>query len=96
MILLYCRTGCPRCGSVRDALEELAIDTSVVEVARGAAPPEELPAPARLPVLVDDGVTYQGSGAILEHIEELRRFKEDWYRLQSDACYCEEEETEAR
>jgi len=37
-----------------------------------------------------------GSEAAIEHIEELRRFKEDWYRFQSDACYCEEEETEAR
>ncbi len=96
MITLYCRTGCPRCASVRDALEELAIDARIVELAEGSPLPGEVPAAARLPVLMDDGEPHVGSEAAIEHIEELRRFRDDWYRFQSDACYCEEEETEAR
>ncbi len=97
MIVLYCRSGCPRCTSVREALEDLAIDARVVEVAEGAALPDTLPSGARLPVLTDEGKTYRGGAAILEHLAELRLFKEEWYRYQSDVCYCDEDsETEAR
>jgi glutathione S-transferase len=96
MIVLYCRSGCPHCASMREALEDLAIDARVVELARGAALPDELPAHARLPILTDEGLSYRGSRAILEHLEELRLFREDWYRFQSDACYCDEADTQAR
>lgn len=97
MIVLYCHVGRPCCSSVLEALEELAIAAHVVEVAEGAALPDELPSGTRLPVLTDGGEIYRGGAAILEHLEELRLFKEDWYRFQSDACYCDEaDETEAR
>jgi glutathione S-transferase len=96
MTILYCRASCPRCTSVREALEELAIECRIVQVAPGAPMPEGLPAGARLPVLIDEGEAYLGSGAVLDHLEELRLFKEDWYRFQSDACYCDEEDVEAR
>jgi hypothetical protein len=96
MIVLYCRAGCPRCTPAREALEELAIAARVVEVPAGAPLPDDLPADARLPVMLDEGETYQGGAAVLDHVAQLRQFTEDWYKFQSDACYCEEEETTAR
>ncbi len=97
MIVLYCRSGCPRCTSIREVLEDIAIGARVVDVTEGAALPDTLPSGVQLPVLTDEGETYRGGAAILEHLEELRLFKEEWYSYQSDACYCDEDsETEAR
>jgi|GEM_PF-975058 len=99
MITLYRTTNCPRCGLIEDALGELAIACEVVtgsadELAAGLASggAEPMPPNTRPPVLVDDGQVFQGSDAILEHLEELENFKELWYKYQSDACYCGEED----
>jgi len=91
MFVLYVTPDCPRCSDIRSALEELAIAHRVVEVPgppEGRTSPEGVSGP---PALVDGDDVFQGSRAILDHLEEIERFKELWYKFQSDACYCDEE-----
>jgi hypothetical protein len=90
MIKLYCRTDCPRCRSLAEALRELAIRCEVIRVPPGEPVPPELGEEAELPVLTDEDSIFRGPEAILDHLEELEGLKEDWYRFQSDVCYCEE------
>jgi hypothetical protein len=40
---------------------------------------------------MDDKEIIQGKDKILAHLEDLEGFKEQWYKFQSDACYCVEE-----
>jgi len=90
MIRLYCRADCPRCNDIVDVLQQLAVAFDVVEVAPGEVLPAELPEGAQLPMLADAEEAYQGSGTILDHLEQMKDFKALWYKYQSDACYCEE------
>ena len=91
MIVLYRTPDCPRCASIQDALEELAIAHEVV-VGTRAELAEVLPSGAKLPTLIDGDEVFSGAEAVIEHLEELERFTELWYKYQSDACYCGEEE----
>lgn len=49
-----------------------------------------LPQQRQPPVLVDEGRVFEGEGLILEHLDKLKKFREEWYKYQSDVCYCEE------
>ena len=89
-MILYRTPGCPRCTEVAEALEELAIAHEVVEVDSPDDVPEDLEA-VRLPVLRDGHEVFQGPGDVLDHLEGLESFRADWYKFQSDACYCDEE-----
>jgi hypothetical protein len=44
----------------------------------------------RSPLLIDEGKIIQGSKNIINHLNELEEFKNQWYKFQSDVCYCEE------
>ncbi|MFW6119146.1 MAG: glutathione S-transferase N-terminal domain-containing protein [Planctomycetota bacterium] len=89
MITLYRTPGCPRCSDIQSALAELAITHEVVELDSADDLPAGVEADA-LPVLVDDGTTAQGPTAIMERLGELEGFRDEWYKFQSDACYCDE------
>ncbi len=90
MLTLYRKPNCPRCASIQEALEQLAIKHKVVEVSDAAELPGEL-TEGRLPALVDEDGTFQGAGAIADHLQELDEFKKLWYKYQSDACYCDDD-----
>jgi hypothetical protein len=42
-------------------------------------------------VLRDGDEVFEGSKAVADHLEEMKEFKRQWYKFQSDACYCDEE-----
>ena len=90
MVTLYRTPDCPGCLAIQSVLKELVLAHHVV-VADPSDLPAALPQGTHLPVLVDEGVIYQGREAILAHLEELESFKELWDKFQSDACYCDEE-----
>ena len=90
MLVLYKTPGCPRCSQVRQALEDLVVAHRVIDVESREDLPEEL-RDGRLPILLDGEEVFQGSPAIIKHLEELEDFKAIWYKFQSDACYCDEE-----
>ncbi len=90
MLKFYRTSNCPRCRRIQDALEDLNIVHEVILTAR----PEsvaDLPKGIKLPVLVDEGKLFEGSEAILKHLEELEEFKAEWYKFQSDSCYCNDQ-----
>jgi glutaredoxin len=91
MLTLYYRPECPRWTRIKDTLEELALAHETREVKDRGDLPEEAPEDVELPLLVDDGAEYAGSAAVADRLQELQRFKELWYKFQSDVCYCEEE-----
>jgi glutaredoxin len=91
MIVLYRTRGCPRCSAVQEALEEMALAHRVVEVDS----PSDVaigPSVRKLPVLCDGEEVFEGAAAVGEHLKELRAFRKLWYKYQSDACYCDDDE----
>ncbi len=92
MITFYRTRKCESCAAIQDALEELCVahETLLLEA------PEDLPAElaetCRPPVLVDGRDVLCGSAEIVAHLEKLERFKELWYKYQSDVCYCDEDD----
>jgi glutaredoxin len=87
MITFYRRQSCRGCAAVQETLEELSLAHRVVLVGEDAKPPEG----TKPPVLVDDEEVIQGRDNILAHLEELKDFKAQWDKFQTDACYCDEE-----
>lgn len=88
MIKLYCRRDCPRCNAIAEGLRELAVRFDLVQVPPGEPPPAEPGEKGQLPVLTDEDGTFRGPQAVIDHLSELEDLKEDWYRFQSDVCYC--------
>lgn len=93
-MITFIRTkDCPRCSDIQEALEEMVLAHEVVVLADKYEDHEVLPEGAKPPVLIDGGKIVQGSEAILDHLEKLETFKEWWEKFQSDACYCDEQES---
>jgi glutaredoxin len=90
MLKFYRTSDCPRCGHIQDALEKLNIVHEVIQTEK-AESIEGLPQGMKLPVLVDEEKLFEGSEAILRHLEELEEFKTEWYKFQSDSCYCNDQ-----
>jgi glutaredoxin len=91
MITLYRKPDCPRCGHIQETLEDLQIAHEVVTLDGSGELPDDVDA-EKLPVLVDEGQAYVGADEIVKRLEYLERFRELWYKYQSDACYCDEDE----
>ena len=81
---------CPGCEAIQEVLQDLCIAHRVVIVPENAKPDESLPDAAKPPMLVDDDKVIQGNKNIIAYLEELKGFRELWYKFQSDACYCDE------
>ena len=90
MLKFYRTSDCPRCGHIEDALEKLNIVHEII-LTEPPESTEDLPKDTKLPVLVDEGKLFERSEAILKHLEELEEFKADWYKFQSDSCYCNDQ-----
>jgi hypothetical protein len=52
---------------------------------------DKIPGVTTLPALVDEENVVQGSDPIVARLEEIKKFKELWDKLQSDDCSCDEE-----
>jgi len=93
MMLRFYRTAdCPACDAIEENLDALLISHDVIVV--DGAPPARagVPQDVHAPALIDEGRVYEGDAAILQRLDELEAFKEEWYKYQSDACYCDEDE----
>jgi glutathione S-transferase len=76
---------------IQDALDELCMAHETVVLESAEELRADLTGQGRPPILVDGHNVITGSDHILTHLEELSRFKKQWYRFQSDACYCDEQ-----
>lgn len=89
MITFYRSPDCPRCGHIQEALEKMAIAHNVIEVNSINDLPSDLDGVKALPVLIDGEERIEGADDILKHLEKLEAFRKEWYRFQSDACFCD-------
>jgi len=86
----YRTKDCPGCQAIEDTLNDLAIAYDCVAVEDGNELPGELVG-QKLPILIDEGKTIRGSSNIIDHLADLANLKKQWYKYQSDACYCEDD-----
>lgn len=89
MITFFRTSDCPGCEAIQEVLDDLGVAHKVVIVPPGGNPQESMPDAAKPPVLADDDKVVQGNGNIIAYLEELKGFKELWYKYQSDTCYCD-------
>jgi hypothetical protein len=80
---------CPDCETIAEFLSDLSMGHEVVVAGSGSSS-ARLPDRAEPPLLVDDKEVVRGHGNVMRHLEELKGFREQWYKFQSDACYCDE------
>ncbi len=90
MITLYRTKNCPQCSRIQEALEDMAVAHGVKIVDTPDDVPEDT-SHNTLPVLVDGDTVIEGMEAVSDHLEDVEEFKRQWYKFQSDACYCDEE-----
>ena len=90
MIKFFRTDNCPGCQDIEDALNELCLACEVIVVKGRDDIPLSVPVSTKLPFLVDENVLIQGYKKIIEHLEGLEEFKSQWYKFQSDACYCDD------
>ena len=88
---LYRHKNCEGCQAVQDALKEMVLSYTTINM-KEYPPKEDASDVPHPPVLVDDGRVIQGEAQILEYLESLRGFQENWYKYQSHVCYCEDDE----
>lgn len=86
----YRTKNCPGCRTIEETLNELVMTVRCVALQDKSELPAKLSG-RKLPLLVDEGRIIEGPEKILEHLEQLADFKKQWYKYQSDACYCGEE-----
>lgn len=91
MIILFRRTDCPSCAEIESRLEEMVIAHKIVIFEKDKQINSPVTENTRLPALLDGEKTFCGKESILEHLEELEKFKTEWDKFQSDACYCDDE-----
>lgn len=91
MLIFYRTEDCLGCKGIQTALEEMRLAHKVIIVKNVPITDGEVASGMRPPVLVDEKEIIQGKDNILKHLEKLEEFKEQWYKFQSDACYCDEE-----
>jgi hypothetical protein len=90
MIEFYRSEHCEGCEAVAEALRDMRLAHQTILVTEGESR-DTHPGGGALPVLVDEGKVYEGRDAVMQRLEELEGFKEQWEKFQVDACYCEED-----
>ena len=86
---LYRHKECESCQEIEDTLREMVISCEVV-AAEPRPRSDDLPAEAKAPVLVDGEKVIEGEKSIFEYLDTLKEFSRQWYKYQSDACYCDD------
>jgi glutaredoxin len=83
---LYITEGCKTCSDLREALEATALAHETVVVPQEGWS-DRVPQGTEPPVLIDDDKVIHGSNEIFAYIDQLKGFKADWLKYQSDVCY---------
>ena len=90
MIMLYEPKNCQSCRTIEDMLTDLCMPFDVSVIENRDVPVNELPDGTKLPVLKDEEKVFEGPENIIDHLNDLQTFREQWYKYQSDVCYCDE------
>lgn len=79
---------CRECQDICEALSEMSLAHEVVLVSDKLPKQIEDHPISSLPAIIEGRKTAAGLPAVKQHIKEIRKFKADWDRFQSDSCYC--------
>jgi arsenate reductase-like glutaredoxin family protein len=90
MMKFFRTENCPGCQDIENILKQLSLACEVIIVKEKNDIPASLPSDIKLPFLIDEGRLIQGINDIVSHLNELEEFKSQWYKFQSDACYCDD------
>ena len=72
-------------------LRELCMPFKVMIIEGRDAFPKILSAGAQLPLLIDEEKIFEWPADVINHLIELEKFKNEWYKFQSDVCYCDDD-----
>ena len=86
---LYRHEDCSSCQAIEDVLREMVIACEIVST-ESRPRNDDLPSEANAPVLVDDDKVIEGEKSIFDYLDTLKEFSRQWYKYQSDACYCDD------
>lgn len=89
MVTFYYKPSSEAGERIREVLKEQVLAYKPVCVEPDKGRPEGLPEGMEPPVLIDGEEIFQGREAILRHLEKMKAFGAEWYKFQSDACYCD-------
>ena len=70
--------------------DKLCMPFDVAVIENRDVPANEFPVNAQLPLLKDEEKVFEGTENIIDHLTDLGKFQEQWYKYQSDVCYCDE------
>lgn len=84
----YRHKECRACDAIEERLEDMVLAHTTVPVEEYEAVDAQV-AEEETPVLIDESKAVRGEAAILDYVDELEAFQEDWYKYQSDVCYCD-------
>ena len=82
MIKVYLKKNNVESKDILDGLKELVV-AHEVEYLENTGKKFDLPA------IIDDNRVIQGKRNIMQYLEELSEFLDEWQKYQSDACYCD-------
>jgi len=92
MITFYANKGCKECDQIEEMIANLSLAHRTVLLDDGDRKPEALAEDVSLPAMEDEHAIYSGHQRIVDHIDDLSRYKGQWYKYQSDTCYVEDDE----
>lgn len=83
----YRHEDCEGCQAIEEVLGELAVSCIVVSIVEKPPHDDLLP---NAPTLMGEGKVIEGEKPIFDYLDTLRECRQQWYKYQSDACYCDE------
>jgi hypothetical protein len=92
MIQFFRSKNDPGSRDIEGTLRDMSLACEIVTVENKDDIPDSVSKDARPPFMLDEGTLYQGSGAIVDHLNELKAFQKQWYKYQSDVCYCDDDD----
>lgn len=94
MITFYANKGCKECDQIEEMIANLSLAHRTVIVEEGGQKPESLAKDVSLPAMEDEHEVFSGHRQIVEHIDDLSKYRGQWYKYQSDVCYVEDDSQE--
>ncbi|MCM8797375.1 MAG: hypothetical protein NC923_05835 [Candidatus Omnitrophica bacterium] len=91
MLIFYRTEDCQGCKGIQSTLEAMRVAHKVVIVKKGPISVPGASSKVMPPVLIDEKIVIEGKDKIVSYLEKFEEFMQEWYKFQSDACYCDEE-----
>ena len=94
MITFYADKGCKECDQIEEMIADLSLAHQTIVVEQGDRKPEALGQDVSLPAMEDEHMIFSGHRRIMDHIDDLSKYRGQWHKYQSDVCYVEDDSQE--